>query len=78
MSSGLPANHVFSLHRDDDGKILVGTSNGLAMRGDDGSFRVFNTADGLYSNVVFSMATANDGSSWIGSYGGVARIAKLQ
>ena len=58
--------------------MLVGTSNGLAVRDDSGLFRVFNTADGLYSNIVFSMATAEDGSSWIGSYGGVARIAKLQ
>ena len=78
VSDGLPANHVFSLHRDSAGRILVGTSNGLAVRDNEGNFKVFNTADGLYSNVVFSMATADDGSSWIGSYGGVARIAKLQ
>jgi ligand-binding sensor domain-containing protein len=58
--------------------MLVGTSNGLAVRNEDGSFKIFNTTDGLFSNIVFSMATADDGSSWIGSYGGVARIARLQ
>lgn len=77
VSDGLPANHVFSLHKN-DGRIWVGTSNGLAIRESDGSFRVFSTADGLFSDVIFSMATAEDGSAWIGSYGGVARIVKLQ
>ena len=57
---------------------MVGTSNGLAVRDDNGGFKVFNTSDGLFSNIVFSMATADDGSSWIGSFGGVARIAALQ
>ena len=77
VNDGLPANHIFSLHKN-NGRIWVGTSKGLAMRNNDGSFKVYNTADGLYSDVVFSMATANDGSSWIGSFGGVARIVKLQ
>lgn len=76
VNEGLPANHIFSLHKNNE-QLWVGTSNGLALRNKDGSFKVFNTADGLFSNVVFSMATAADGSSWIGSFGGVARIAKL-
>ena len=75
-SDGLPANHIFSLHKDPDGVLWVGTSNGLArMR--QGGFDTFTTADGLFSNVVFSITTAGDGSRWIGSYGGVARIASL-
>ena len=77
VNDGLPANHIFSLHKN-NGRIWVGTSKGLARRNDDGSFKVYTTADGLYSDVVFAMATANDGSSWIGSFGGVARISKLQ
>lgn len=77
VNDGLPANHIFSLHKN-NGRIWVGTSKGIALRSDDGSFKIYNTADGLYSDVVFSMATANDGSSWIGGFGGVARISKLQ
>lgn len=73
---GLPANHIFSLHRDPDGVIWVGTSNGLARMRADG-FDTFGVADGLFSNIVFSMATAADGSRWIGSYGGVARVVSL-
>jgi len=77
MADGLPANHVFSLNKGPDGRLWVGTSNGMAIRGEDG-FRIYNTADGLFSNIVFSMASASDGSAWIGSFGGVARLARLQ
>ncbi len=76
VADGLPANHVFMLHEDPQGRLWVGTSNGLARRTPQG-FRVYTTADGLYSNTVFAMASAPDGSVWVGSYGGVARIAGL-
>jgi len=73
---GLPGNHVFMLHEDQDGKLWIGTNNGLA-RMDGGNFTRFTTADGLFNNRVFAMATADDGSRWVGSFGGVARIASL-
>jgi ligand-binding sensor domain-containing protein len=77
MADGLPGNHVFMLHEDDQGTLWVGTNNGLARRRSDG-FDVFTTADGLYSNRVFAMNTADDGSYWVGSFGGVARIESLR
>jgi len=76
VAEGLPGNHVFMLHEDDDGVLWIGTNNGLA-RMDGESFRTYTTADGLFSNRVFAMATATDGSRWVGSFGGVARIASL-
>jgi ligand-binding sensor domain-containing protein len=76
VADGLPANHVFSLHLDPQGRLWVGTSKGLALFDGDG-FQVFTTDDGLFTDIVFSIATATDGSSWIGSFGGVARIARL-
>lgn len=76
VADGLPANHVFSLHEDPEGRLWVGTSKGLALM-EDGGFRTFGTDDGLFSDIVFSMETATDGSTWIGSFGGVARIARL-
>lgn len=76
VADGLPANHVFSLHQDLQGRLWVGTSKGLAIFDND-RFQVFTTEDGLFTDIVFSMATALDGSSWIGSFGGVARIARL-
>ena len=75
-SEGLPANHVFMLHEDEQGKLWIGTNNGLT-RMDEGGFKTFTTSDGLYSNRVFAMTTSADGSRWIGSFGGVARIMSL-
>ena len=77
VADGLPGNHVFMLHEDENGILWIGTSNGLA-RMDGDSFKRFTTADGLFSNRVFAMSSAADGAKWIGSFGGVARIAKLQ
>ena len=76
VADGLPGNHVFSLHVDPDGKLWIGTGNGLALF-ENGEFRHFTTEDGLFANQIFSMATGADGSKWIGSFGGVARIARL-
>ena len=32
VADGLPGNHVFMLHQDRDGKMWIGTNNGLALR----------------------------------------------
>lgn len=72
---GLPANHIFMLHKDGKGHIWAGTSRGLARLNDDGqTFSVMTTADGLFADNVFSMTDAADGSVWVGSFGGVAHI----
>lgn len=76
VDDGLPGNHVFMLHQDEQGQIWVGTNNGLA-RMDENGFTTFTTSDGLFSNRVFAMATSGDGSRWVGSFGGVARITSL-
>ena len=73
MSDGLPGNHVFMLHRDQAGKLWIGTNNGLASF-ENGKFKVLTTDDGLFSNTIFSMATAPDGTQWIGSFGGVTQL----
>lgn len=70
---GLPGNHIFSLHKDVDGQLWIGTNNGLALW-QDGKFKVMTTADGLVADNVFAMATTPDGGKWIGSYGGVAYL----
>ena len=70
---GLPGNHVFMLHRDQQNRLWIGTNNGLAQW-QNGKFKVMTTADGLFANNVFAMATTDDGGLWIGSYGGVAHL----
>jgi ligand-binding sensor domain-containing protein len=76
VADGLPANHVFALKLDQQGRLWIGTSKGLARRTDDG-FKVYTTADGLFSENVFSLARAADGTFWVGSFGGVARLTRL-
>ncbi len=73
VADGLPANHIFMLHGDDQGNLWIGTSNGLS-RFDGKTFRNYGVADGLFSANVFSMDIDADGEFWIGSYGGVTRI----
>ena len=72
-AEGLPANHVFMLHKDPDGHIWIGTNNGLALW-QDGKFKVLTRADGLLADNVFAMETTPGGGKWIGSYGGVAYL----
>jgi ligand-binding sensor domain-containing protein len=77
---GLPANHVFALHRDADNSLWIGTSDGLArLDGEGEDFRVFTTQAGLFSNLVFSISSVPDQDAlWVGSYGGIARLIGLQ
>lgn len=77
MADGLPGNHIFMLHYDQDGILWVGTNNGVA-RYDGSKFTILTTADGLFANTVFSMATAPDKTRWVGSFGGVARLTGLK
>lgn len=73
QSDGLPANHIFMLHKDKNGDIWAGTSAGMAkFNGEGKPFTVKTALDGLFSDNVFSMAEADNGSVWIGSFGGVA------
>ncbi len=77
MKDGLPANHVFMLGPEKNGRIWVGTSKGLA-RFDGESFTVFDMSDGLFADNIFSMANGSDGSLWLGSFGGVTRMDGLE
>ena len=75
VKEGLPSNHIFMLHQDHQGKLWIGTSEGLASFSEQGpGFDVMTTRDGLFANIIFSMATQKDNTLWIGSFGGVARI----
>lgn len=72
VADGLPGNHVFMLHTDAQGRLWIGTNNGLArMEGD--KFTVMSMDDGLFASAVFSMASTG-ANIWVGSYGGVAQI----
>ena len=60
------------LHQDLNGRLWVGTNNGLVTWQNGKFSKPMTVADGLFANNVFAMATTVDGSLWVGSYGGVA------
>ena len=72
-AEGLPGNHVFSLHKDTNGQLWIGTNKGLAMV-QDGKFKMMTAADGLLEDNIFAMETTPDGGKWIGSYGSVTYL----
>lgn len=64
--NGLPMDFVLDIHEDPSGTIWIGLDGaGLARRENDGSFKVWTTADGLAGNVVFRIFTDADGSLWV-------------
>jgi len=73
MSDGMPGNHVFTLHVDQENELWIGTNKGL-VNFDGKRFEVTTTEDGLFSDAVFSLASAPDGIKWVGSFGGVTRF----
>ncbi|MFM2121152.1 MAG: hypothetical protein RL722_2620 [Pseudomonadota bacterium] len=82
MDEGLPGNHVFMLRNGRDGRLWIGTNQGLARLRpgatlDDPSFEVWTSHQGLYGDTVFALAEGEDRSLWVGSFGGVSRLAPL-
>lgn len=69
-ADGLPSNHIFSLHIDAEGRLWIGTGQGLAVREGDG-FTLYGREDGLAVQSVFSIDTMGE-EAWIGGFGGVS------
>ena len=73
-ANGLPDNHVYSVLVDGD-RIWAGTDNGLGLY-ENGSWKAFNTKDGLAHRAVLSLALdKRTGDVWAGTMGGLSRIS---
>jgi len=64
---GLAHNQVTALHQASDGRIWIGTVDGLTEF-DGERFRPYTTAQGLSSNDVYALAEDRDGNLWIGTH----------
>ena len=61
----MPNEVVWSVQRDVDGRLLVATSDGLAIvDGARPGIRVLSERDGLAGRTVRQMAAAGDGTVW--------------
>jgi ligand-binding sensor domain-containing protein len=75
VAEGLPSNQVSTLNFDRNGRLWVGTRNGLAVFKAE-KFEVLTMAHGLLAENVLSVATTKEGAVWVGGFGGVAHIQR--
>lgn len=69
FKDGLPSYHVTGLDTGADGRLWIGTENGLACH-TEGKLKTITTADGLASNVIRTVFEDSAGVIWIGFIGG--------
>ena len=73
---GLPAHKVHCVLKTSDGKLWLGTNNGLCGREADGKFRSYGTKDGLSHPTVLAMAEdPATGDLWLATMQGLSRFS---
>ncbi|MGY4516129.1 ligand-binding sensor domain-containing diguanylate cyclase [Lysobacter sp. HA18] len=73
MGDGLPSNEVRAVLAAHDGRIWVGTKQGVVML-DGAQQRVYGAHDGLPAEFVLALHEDADGSVWVGTSSGAAVI----
>lgn len=69
----LSDNAIYALFQADDGRLWIGTLNGLtAYRPELGEWTVYTTTDGLPSSTVAAILPAADGELWVSTYNGLS------
>ena len=75
-ADGLPSHKVHSVLKTSDGKLWLGTNNGLCVREPDGKFRCYGTKDGLSHPVVLHIAEdPRTGDLWLATMQGLSRFS---
>ena len=73
---GLPSHKVHSVLKTRDGKLWLGTNNGLCLREPDGKFRCYGTKDGLSHPTVLGIAEdPRSGDLWLATMQGLSRFS---
>ena len=73
---GIPSHKVHCVLKTGDGKLWLGTNNGLCVREPDGKFRRYGPEDGLSHPVVLSLAEDPlNGDLWIATMQGLTRFS---
>jgi signal transduction histidine kinase/ligand-binding sensor domain-containing protein len=74
-AEGLLQSSVYSVHRNRDGTIWIGTVNAGTSKLKDGKFTNYSVANGLVSNSVNSIVEGYDGTMWFATAGGLASFS---
>jgi ligand-binding sensor domain-containing protein len=73
---GLPAHKIHCVLKAGDGRLWLGTTNGLCVRQDNGTFRRFGIEDGLSHLTVLGIAEdPATGDLWIATMQGLSRLS---
>ena len=75
QAEGLIQNSVYSVHRNRDGTIWVGTVNAGASRLKDGRFTNYSMVNGLVSNGINSIVEGYDGTMWFATSSGLSSFS---
>lgn len=67
-------NYSYSVFRDRDGAIWIGSMGAGLARVHDGRVDQFSRSDGLTSDSVGAFFQDRDGNTWVGTYGGLDRF----
>ncbi len=74
-SEGLPDNLVNSIIEDSYGHVWFGTANGLAVRMNDDTWKIYNTEDGMSGNMVYDILEDTDNRIWIATDQGISKFS---
>jgi len=75
-TDGLPSHKVHSVLKTKDGKLWLGTNNGLCLREPDGKFRCYGTKDGLsHPTVLWIAEDPGTGDLWLATMQGLSRFS---
>jgi ligand-binding sensor domain-containing protein len=73
---GIPSHKVHCVLKTSDGKLWLGTNNGLCVRKSDGGFRRYGPEDGLSHPIVLSLAEDPlSGDLWVATMQGLCRFS---
>lgn len=75
-ADGIPAEKVHAVYKTSDGRLWIGTWNGLCVRGEDGRFRRYGPEDGLSHKMVLQIVEDPlTGDLWIATMRGLTRYS---
>ena len=73
---GLPSHKVHSVLKTSDGRVWLGTNNGLCVRETDGRFHTYGTKEGISHPTVLGMAEdPRAGDLWLATMQGLSRFS---
>ena len=76
IKDGLPSAEIRNTYEAADGRILVGTSDGLAVISDNAVERVYSQRNGLTDPVLIAVGDGFDGEYYLGTDGGGIYVIK--